>query len=100
MAIRRVWGIILLKCAKKYLKKSEKYVIIKSIGQILLKETIMEFNIYTVVAFVLYALIILAIGIWSFKRSKNMSDYFLGGRKLGSWTTAISAQASDMSAGC
>ncbi len=57
----------------------------------------MEFNIYTVIAFVLYALVILAIGIWSFKKSKNMSDYFLGGRKLGSWTTAISAQASDMS---
>ena len=57
----------------------------------------MEFNIYTVIAFVLYALIILAIGIISFKRSKNMSDYFLGGRNLGSWTTAISAQASDMS---
>lgn len=57
----------------------------------------MEFNIYTVIAFGLYALIILAIGIWSFKRSKNMSDYFLGGRQLGSWTTAISAQASDMS---
>lgn len=57
----------------------------------------MEFNAYTVVAFVLYALVILAIGIWSFKKSKNVSDYFLGGRKLGSWTTAISAQASDMS---
>lgn len=57
----------------------------------------MEFNIYTVVAFGLYALIILGIGIWSFKRSKNMNDYFLGGRQLGSWTTAISAQASDMS---
>ncbi len=57
----------------------------------------MEFNVFTVVAFVLYALVILAIGIWSFKKSKNVSDYFLGGRKLGSWTTAISAQASDMS---
>lgn len=57
----------------------------------------MEFNIFTVIAFALYALIILGIGIWSFKRSKNMNDYFLGGRQLGSWTTAISAQASDMS---
>lgn len=57
----------------------------------------MEFNIYTVLAFVVYALIILLIGIISFKRSKNVSDYFLGGRNLGSWTTAISAQASDMS---
>ncbi|MDE7363158.1 MAG: sodium/proline symporter PutP [Oscillospiraceae bacterium] len=57
----------------------------------------MEFNIFTLIAFGLYALIILGIGIWSFNRSKNMSDYFLGGRQLGSWTTAISAQASDMS---
>ena len=57
----------------------------------------MEFNIFTVIAFALYAMIILGIGIWSFKRSKNMNDYFLGGRQLGSWTTAISAQASDMS---
>lgn len=61
------------------------------------REMFMEFNVYTVVAFALYALVILAIGIWSFKKSKNMSDYFLGGRSLGSWTTAISAQASDMS---
>lgn len=57
----------------------------------------MEFNIYVVIAFVLYGLVILGIGIYSFNKSKNVSDYFLGGRKLGSWTTAISAQASDMS---
>ncbi len=57
----------------------------------------MEFNIYTIVAFAVYALIILAIGIWGFLKSKSSKDYFLGGRQLGSWTTAISAQASDMS---
>ena len=57
----------------------------------------MEFSIYTVIAFVVYALIILGIGIYSFKKSKSVSDFFLGGRQLGSWTTAISAQASDMS---
>lgn len=57
----------------------------------------MEFSIYTVIAFAAYALLILGIGIWSFRKSKNMSDFFLGGRQLGSWTTAISAQASDMS---
>lgn len=54
-------------------------------------------NIYIIIAFVVYALIILAIGIISYKKSKSMSDYFIGGRQLGSWTTAISAQASDMS---
>ena len=57
----------------------------------------MKFNIYTVIAFALYAVIILAIGIWGFLKAKSTKDYFLGGRQLGSWTTAISAQASDMS---
>ncbi|MDE6726720.1 MAG: sodium:proline symporter, partial [Oscillospiraceae bacterium] len=57
----------------------------------------MKFNIYTIVAFGLYALIMLGIGIWGFVKSKSSKDYFLGGRQLGSWTTAISAQASDMS---
>ena len=57
----------------------------------------MKLNIYTIIAFALYVLIILGIGIWGFMKSKGTKDYFLGGRKLGSWTTAISAQASDMS---
>ena len=57
----------------------------------------MEFSVYTVIAFVVYALVILGIGIYSFRKSKSVSDFFLGGRQLGSWTTAISAQASDMS---
>ena len=57
----------------------------------------MAFNIFTLIAFILYFAIMLGIGFVSFKRSKNMSDYFLGGRQLGTWSTAISAQASDMS---
>ena len=54
-------------------------------------------DIYVIIAFVVYALVILGIGIISYKKSKSMNDYFIGGRQLGSWTTAISAQASDMS---
>lgn len=57
----------------------------------------MAFNIYTLIAFIVYFAIVLAIGIACFRRSKNMNDYFLGGRGLGTWTAAISAQASDMS---
>lgn len=57
----------------------------------------MNNNVYTIIAFALYAVIILGIGIWGFLKSKSSKDYFLGGRQLGSWTTAISAQASDMS---
>ena len=42
----------------------------------------------------------LGIGIFFFIRSKSLSDkdYFLGGRSMGPWVTAMSAQASDMSA--
>lgn len=57
----------------------------------------METNILTIIVFIVYALIMLAIGIYYYKKSKSMSDYFIGGRQLGPWTTAISAQASDMS---
>jgi len=37
------------------------------------------------------------IGYLAWRRTKNLSDYILGGRRLGSWVTAMSASASDMS---
>ena len=51
-------------------------------------------------AFVLYFVAMIAIGIYFFLKSKAVSekDYFLGGRAMGPWVTAMSAQASDMSA--
>ena len=51
------------------------------------------------IAFILYFVAVLAIGIWFFLRSKVGGDkeYFLGGRSMGPWVTAMSAQASDMS---
>ena len=53
-----------------------------------------------IIAFVLYFVVVLAIGLFFFIASKNEGekDYFLGGRKMGPWVTAMSAQASDMSA--
>ena len=55
---------------------------------------------FEVIAFVLYFIIVLGIGIFFFLRSKGAGekDYFLGGRSMGPWVTAMSAQASDMSA--
>lgn len=52
------------------------------------------------IAFVLYFVAMLGIGIFFFLKSKATTekDYFLGGRKMGPWVTAMSAQASDMSA--
>ena len=39
----------------------------------------------------------MAIGVYFYYRTHNMSDYILGGRKLGAWVTSMSAEASDMS---
>ncbi|MCI9273543.1 MAG: sodium/proline symporter PutP [Clostridiales bacterium] len=54
-------------------------------------------QIWILAAFVFYLLVMLSIGILYFRRTKNTEDYFLGGRKLGGWVAALSAQASDMS---
>ncbi|MBE7011946.1 MAG: sodium/proline symporter [Ruminococcaceae bacterium] len=53
-----------------------------------------------ILAFVLYFIAMLGIGIFFFIKSKDNGekDYFLGGRQMGPWVTAMSAQASDMSA--
>ncbi|MBE6015445.1 MAG: sodium/proline symporter PutP [Lachnospiraceae bacterium] len=48
-------------------------------------------------AFVVYLALMIAIGALYMKKTKNSSDYFLGGRGLNGWVAALSAQASDMS---
>lgn len=50
------------------------------------------------VAMLGYMTIVIGIGIFFAKRShQNTENYFLGGRSLGPWVTAMSAEASDMS---
>ena len=50
------------------------------------------------IAMVLYMAMVIWIGVIYSKKTKTSEDYFLGGRGLGPWVTAMSAQASDMSA--
>ncbi len=47
--------------------------------------------------FAAYLVVVLVIGVVAWRRTANLADYILGGRRLGSWVTALSAQASDMS---
>ena len=54
-------------------------------------------KIITLGAFAFYMLVMILIGVFYSKKTKNNEDYFLGGRNLGGWTAALSAQASDMS---
>ena len=52
----------------------------------------------TVVAILVYFVVVITIGFIYAKRSNSStSEYFLGGRKVGPWFTALSAEASDMS---
>lgn len=54
-------------------------------------------NIIVLGAFAVYMVMMIIIGVVYSKSTKNNEDYFLGGRNLGGWTAALSAQASDMS---
>ena len=54
-----------------------------------------------VFAFILYFVLMLGIGVFFFFKGRGKNgekEYFLGGREMGPWVTAMSAQASDMSA--
>ena len=54
-------------------------------------------TICILVAIVVYMVGIIWIGFACAKKNKNTEDFYLGGRKLGPFVTAMSAEASDMS---
>lgn len=55
------------------------------------------FSCIILAAIVLYMIMMLFIGIMVSDRNKTSSDFYLGGRSLGPFVTAMSAEASDMS---
>ncbi|MFP4153294.1 MAG: sodium/proline symporter PutP [Alkalispirochaeta sp.] len=54
-------------------------------------------NPVIIVTFILYLIFMMGIGAYFYRRTTNLSDYILGGRKVNYWVTSLSAQASDMS---
>ena len=50
-----------------------------------------------IIAFVLYLAFMVYIGLKNAGKNTGASDFFLGGRTVGPWMTALSAEASDMS---
>ena len=50
-----------------------------------------------VVSIVVYLTGMLIVGFLASRKTKDVSDFYLGGRKLGPFVTAMSAEASDMS---
>lgn len=57
----------------------------------------MNFTDPTVIMFSIYLFAMLFIGFLGYRNTENLDDYILGGRRLGSFVTALSAGASDMS---
>ena len=58
----------------------------------------MNDTIQILIAMVIYMAAVIVIGVLYARRAnKNSEAYFLGGRSLGPWVTAMSAEASDMS---
>ncbi len=50
------------------------------------------------IVMILYMCVVIGIGLYFYRRAqKNTENYFLGGRSLGPWVAAMSAEASDMS---
>ena len=56
-------------------------------------------NYFELSMFITYFLFVLGVGIWFFVKDKNTNekDYFLGGKSMNGWVSALSAGASDMS---
>ena len=60
-------------------------------------EKMLSAKVCIMLAIAIYLIAMLAIGIYCSKKNKNVDDFYLGGRKLGPFVTAMSAEASDMS---
>lgn len=50
-----------------------------------------------ILAVVLYFVVVLAVGITSYRKQMSATDFIIGGRSLNYWLTALAAHASDMS---
>ena len=60
-------------------------------------EEMTQAQIGIMISIVAYLAVVVIIGVIYSKRTKNVGDFYLGGRKLGPLVTAMSAEASDMS---
>ena len=57
----------------------------------------MSANVCIIIAIVVYLGAMLYVGFAFSKNNNNAEDFYLGGRKMGPFVTAMSAEASDMS---
>ena len=58
-----------------------------------------EIPIIVPIILVIYIIVILAIGLWAARRVKNSEDWFVGGREMGPWITALAHGSSSLGGG-
>ncbi|MBK1674001.1 sodium/proline symporter [Ectothiorhodospira shaposhnikovii] len=56
-----------------------------------------EINFALLATLIVYLILMILVGLLAYRVTSNLSDYILGGRRLGAGTAALSAGASDMS---
>ncbi len=56
-------------------------------------------HLIDLIIFIVYMLIVLGIGFYFFKKNKNIEDYYVGGRKMGSFHIGLSVVATDVGGG-
>ncbi len=52
-----------------------------------------------IIVFIIYFSAMLGIGVYFFRKNKNIDDYYVGGRSLGSWHIGLSIVATDVGGG-
>jgi sodium/proline symporter len=58
----------------------------------------MSRDLAVLITLVAYTLLLLSVGVWAARRTRDRDDFFLGGRQLGPWVAALSTSASASSA--
>ncbi len=56
-------------------------------------------SIIDIIVFIVYFTAMIGIGVYFFKKNKNVEDYYIGGRSLGSWHIGLSVVATDVGGG-
>jgi SSS family solute:Na+ symporter len=56
-------------------------------------------HLVDVFVFVIYFTLMLGVGVYFFRKNKNIEDYYVGGRSLGSWHIGLSVVATDVGGG-
>ncbi len=55
-------------------------------------------NAFALISFVVYNVVLVAIGVWAVRKAKSQEDFLLGGRSLGPWVAGLAYAASSSSA--